>query len=173
MRFYAACLAAYNAGYLHGAWIDASSDEDEMMAEVTAMLAASPIPGAEEWAIHDYEDLPRSFGEYTGLAQIAEFVELVEFSAEVGGPEDCADVAALVDHFGSVDDATGALRDRFVGAWNTFREYADSTADESMACAGPVPDWITNYFDYESYARDLEMDMVVIELAGGVAIFHA
>lgn len=26
MRFYAACLASYNNGVLHGRWIDASSD---------------------------------------------------------------------------------------------------------------------------------------------------
>lgn len=40
-RFYAACLASYNAGILHGAWIDATRDEDEMSEQVQAMLEAS------------------------------------------------------------------------------------------------------------------------------------
>lgn len=43
-RFYAACLASYNNGVLHGAWIDASDDVDAMGAEVSAMLRKSPFP---------------------------------------------------------------------------------------------------------------------------------
>lgn len=43
-RFYAACLASYNNGRLHGAWIDASADVEEMQSKVNAMLAASPYP---------------------------------------------------------------------------------------------------------------------------------
>ena len=43
-RIYVACLAAYNNGILHGKWIPASTDTDEIWAEVSAMLKASPIP---------------------------------------------------------------------------------------------------------------------------------
>ena len=50
-RIYVACLAAYNAGHLHGRWIEATTP-DEVMVEVRAMLADSPLPEAEEWAIH-------------------------------------------------------------------------------------------------------------------------
>ena len=53
-RIYVACLAAYNNGCLHGRWIEATTP-DEVMSEVRAMLADSPLPDAEEWAIHDYE----------------------------------------------------------------------------------------------------------------------
>ena len=54
-RIYVACLAAYNNGHLHGRWIDANQDPDAIQVEISAMLAASPIADAEEWAIHDYE----------------------------------------------------------------------------------------------------------------------
>ncbi|MEH6808999.1 MAG: antirestriction protein ArdA, partial [Hyphomonas oceanitis] len=50
-RIYVACLAAYNGGRLHGRWIDATEHE-AVWKEVRAMLAASPEPDAEEWAIH-------------------------------------------------------------------------------------------------------------------------
>jgi hypothetical protein len=50
-RIYVACLAAYNNGCLHGRWIDATTP-DEIWAQVRAMLADSPEPDAEEWAIH-------------------------------------------------------------------------------------------------------------------------
>lgn len=47
LRFYAACLASYNAGTLHGAWIDASTDVDAMQEAVAAMLRKSPYPNVE------------------------------------------------------------------------------------------------------------------------------
>jgi len=50
-RVYVACLAAYNNGRLHGAWIEVTKP-DVIMEHVRAMLAASPEPNAEEWAIH-------------------------------------------------------------------------------------------------------------------------
>jgi len=54
-RIYVACLAAYNKGYLHGVWIDADQDADQIRGEIAAMLACSPVEDAEEYAIHDYE----------------------------------------------------------------------------------------------------------------------
>jgi antirestriction protein len=52
-RIYVACLAAYNNGYLHGAWIDADQDTDQIRDEIAAMLARSPVEDVEEYAIHD------------------------------------------------------------------------------------------------------------------------
>ena len=44
-RIYVACLASYNAGCLHGAWIDCEGkDADDIQTEVNAMLRASPWP---------------------------------------------------------------------------------------------------------------------------------
>ena len=54
-KIYAASLSDYNAGVLHGAWIRADQDEDKIEEAITAMLERSSQPGAEEWAIHDYE----------------------------------------------------------------------------------------------------------------------
>ncbi|MBE9176801.1 antirestriction protein ArdA [Synechocystis salina LEGE 06155] len=55
-EIYVACLASYNNGLLHGEWISANQDEDEIMAEIEAMLKVSPMRDAEEWAIHDYQN---------------------------------------------------------------------------------------------------------------------
>lgn len=44
-RIYAACLAAYNSGRLHGAWIDLEGkDADAVQIEINDMLARSPCP---------------------------------------------------------------------------------------------------------------------------------
>jgi antirestriction protein len=86
-RIYVACLAAYNNERLHGRWINAHQSPDELYSEVQAMLAASPEPGAEEWAIHDHE----GFGP-EGLLE----TELLERVSAIA--------ATLVEH----DDALGA-----------------------------------------------------------------
>lgn len=43
-RIYVACLASYNNGVLHGRWIDATTDIDEMQAQIAAMLRESRFP---------------------------------------------------------------------------------------------------------------------------------
>lgn len=43
-RIYVASLSDYNAGVLHGAWIDANQSADQIQAEVSAMLRESKHP---------------------------------------------------------------------------------------------------------------------------------
>jgi antirestriction protein len=63
---------------LHGKWIDANQDADSLYAEIKKILIASPIPRAEEWAIHDYE----GFGdvrihEYADLENVSNLAKFV------------------------------------------------------------------------------------------------
>lgn len=186
IRFYAADLAAYNNGILHGVWINASTDTDEMQDEINAMLRKSPcpnvtvedpetgkqVPSAEEWAMHDMEGLPAYFGEYTGLGAIAEYMEFSEEHPEI----DNIDLCAIVSDYGSVSDAKAALEDNFCGIYDSFKAYAEETADEQIACYGKSKEteWLTRYFDYDAFAHDLKLDMHTIELpSGNIAVFNA
>jgi len=57
-RIYVASLADYNAGRLHGRWIDADQPIQVIREEIAAMLAESKEHfGAEERAIHDHENV--------------------------------------------------------------------------------------------------------------------
>ncbi|WP_414590041.1 antirestriction protein ArdA [Scytonema sp. PCC 10023] len=51
-QIYIACLAAYNAGKLHGSWVTVDGDADDLEGEIKKIIATSPEPDAEEWAIH-------------------------------------------------------------------------------------------------------------------------
>lgn len=169
MKFYAACLAAYNNGYLHGVWIDATSDKDEMQAEINTMLAQSPIKDAEEWAIHDTDNLPSLIGEYSGLAPIAEFAELAEDFDDI----DTETLIAIVDEYQSIDTAREALDDGFCGVYDSFNEYSDEYVDDCILIDVQSNSLIAQYFDYDAFARDLRHDMTVIDLKDGrVAVFH-
>jgi len=54
-KIYAGSFADHNAGTLHGVWLDATTRPEELLVAIEAMLASSPSPGAEEWAILDTE----------------------------------------------------------------------------------------------------------------------
>jgi antirestriction protein len=185
LRFYAACLASYNAGTLHGAWIDASDDVDAMAADIATMLLASPfpnvtvehpetgesVPSAEEFAIHDYDGIPSSLGEYPSLQSIADYVELIEAAEERGLESDV--VAAVVSHFcGDVAEAKDAIEDKYHGAFDSLTDYAADYVESADMLHG-VPDTIARYFDFESFGRDLELggDIYTIRVDGTLHVF--
>ncbi|WP_091548362.1 antirestriction protein ArdA [Modestobacter sp. DSM 44400] len=84
-RIYVASLSDYNAGILHGEWIDLQGkDVDDVHAEIQAMLCSSPsikylsagVP--EEWVIHDYEGFgPINLGEYETTETVVVIAELI------------------------------------------------------------------------------------------------
>jgi antirestriction protein len=170
MQIYIACLASYNAGHLHGAWIDVSSDADAMREEVAAVLASSPVPGAEEWAVHDYDGFP-DMGEYPGLDAIAATAELYELAAEYDiGADDFRAIAA--NWHGVRADILRAL-DNFAGIFDRLRDFADGLADETLAAHGiKEGDFAQQHFDYESHARDIEIEYDVVTCPSGVAVFY-
>ena len=78
IRIYVACLAAYNNGWLHGRWIDATQGKEAIQTEIADILEASPISDAEEWAIHDYEGFEGApLSEYQGIESVAEPADFI------------------------------------------------------------------------------------------------
>lgn len=159
-RIYVACLAAYNAGRLHGEWIDADQDPEDIQEEIDAMLKASPEPDAEEWAIHDADD----FGGYS----ISEFESLENVSRIAEGLIEYGEIfAAILDHEGDdVDRASQMMTDGYRGEWDSLENYAAELIDDCCE----VPDFISNYIDYASFARDLEIGGDVFTLRVGFRV---
>ena len=60
-QIWIASLADYNNGHLRGAWIDATQDPEDLHAATQRILSESQEPGAEEWAIHDYDGFGPEF----------------------------------------------------------------------------------------------------------------
>lgn len=173
-RIYVACLASYNAGTLHGEWIDADQDADDIRAEIAAMLRKSPepnvlvdcpdcdstgadqcktcggrgkVPSAEEYAIHDYENFGVRLEEFSGIDKIA---MLAQGIAEHG-----AAFAAWVDNIGleHLDDPD-EFTDAYIGEYDSVKDYAEQSLDE-QGVFKDVPAMLQNYFDFDGYARDL------------------
>lgn len=153
IRIYVACLAAYNNGVLHGRWIDADQDADDIRSDITAMLKASPIADAEEHAIHDYEGFKGvSLSEYHGIDEIAALAAFIAEHGELG--------AELFKHYGDVDTAEAALEDDYCGEYRSLANYAEQLTEETTS----IPENLRFYIDYEAMARDMAInDVLVIE----------
>lgn len=168
MQMYAASLSDYNAGRLHGAWIDLEGKTaDEIQEEINDMLAESRELVAEEWAAHDWEDMPADhFGEYPNLEDVAEFVAVVEANDYL---EDAAEVVGV---FVELGHSATDFEDYFHGVWDSERDYAQQYAKD----IGAVPEsytWPTSCIDWEQATWELFMDLQSAPVKGGVAVFGA
>ncbi|UGV28528.1 antirestriction protein ArdA [Rhodopseudomonas boonkerdii] len=146
-RIYVACLAAYNNGHLHGAWIDADQDADQIRDEISAMLARSPIRGAEEYAIHDYESFEGvTIQEYAGIEKVARMGAFIAEHGALG--------AGLLEQFvGDIDQAETTLQDCYHGQFASLADYMEELTAESVT----IPDALRYYIDWDAMARDAEM----------------
>ncbi|MCM1967770.1 antirestriction protein ArdA [Streptomyces sp. G1] len=112
-----ASLADYTAGRLHGAWIDADQDADDIRAEIADMLAASPSSNAEDYAIHDSENFGIDLPEFISIEDVTKLAELVTQHP----PE-------LVSHFRgegyALDEITEQIESRTRGTYESFVDFA-------------------------------------------------
>jgi antirestriction protein len=168
-RVYVASLADYNNGTLHGRWIDADQDPEELAAEVQSMLRQSREPVAEDWAIHDYEGF--------GAFQVAEYESLEVISAVALGIAECGPAfAAYASWAGTSEEALRRFGDCFLGYWPSLAEYArDFGADLGWeAELEKLPEGMRPYVevDYQQLARDLDSELTTVESGGGVYVFR-
>lgn len=160
-RIYVACLASYNAGILHGRWIDVT-DPDEIRERVAAMLAASSEPGAEEWAIHDYEGFEGAeISEYAGFDHVCDLSAFIEEHGELGGK--------LLEHFcGDLAEARAAFED-YAGEYKSLEDFAFDLTEQSGT---KIPDDIAPYVDYAAMGRDIELNGDVFTVETGFEEVH-
>lgn len=182
-RIYVACLASYNNGRLYGRWIDASTEAEDMQAEIAEMLRGSPypnvmvqcphcegegmpddsacpvchgkgeVPSAEEWAIHDYEGLGPNLGEYAGLEEVARRVSIAEAAEDAGIP-----VAVLIEAMNDsgADDAEDFVNENYRGEFETWADYAEEFCNDVYDMK-EVPAWLQSHIDWQSVGRDFEL----------------
>lgn len=173
-RVWIGSLADYNNGQLHGDWVEAAIETDELEAAAQAILASSQEPGAEEWAIFDYEGFGDwRVGEYESLAMAARVAR--------GIAEHGLAFAAWADLAGDDPERLDAFTDAYLGEYDTAEAWADEVMDDlgiQRRLDDAVPGDIARYvrLDTEQWARDawLGGDITVVAAPGGrVWIFDA
>lgn len=174
-RIYVASLSDYNAGRLHGRWIDATQDPDDIADQVQEMLAASPeavaFPEggfAEEWAIHDYEGFGGiRLSEWESFETVAKLAEMID-------EHDGAFIAWYENESRNpVDDWAEEFSDEYAGEWDDMEAFAYELA-EDMGVEVPNT-WPLSYVDWAAAARDLILggDYWTAPAPGGIYVFRS
>tara|TARA_R110002051_G_C8467989_1_gene459552 strand:- start:42 stop:599 length:558 start_codon:yes stop_codon:yes gene_type:complete len=170
-RIYVANLAAYNSGRMVGDWITPTNYEtfDDFN---KAIQKATRY--ADEVAVHDYDYLPSSLGEYPNLEGLYDFCDHIEDSPM------CLDaLIAYADYMGA--DLTNFsfydAEDMYQGKYNYFKDYAEYYFDESGDAAEieKLPQNLQYHFDMDSYSKDLQYHYHVVERGAphyGVFVFN-
>lgn len=169
-RIYVASLADYNAGRLHGVWVEAI-DVAKVRASVVAMLRESPSGDAEEYAIHGVA----GFGAYlpTELADL-------EVVCAIGAAVDELGLvfAGYVEHAGAPSNANGvaalvlSFKASYQGEYETLEDWAEQYLENSGVLRD-LPETLRYYVDFESWAQDAELngDILALECLGSVHVF--
>jgi antirestriction protein len=170
-RIYVASLADYNNGRLHGRWLDATQEPADLEVHVADVLAASPLPWAEEWAIHDYTG-------FAGL-HIDEHEDLKRVSAIARGiVEHGPAYAAWVAIRNGASENPKDFKDLYLGHWASPAAYAEQFLEDFGALdtlQRHVPAWLRPYvqLDYASFGHNMEVngDFAFAADATGVHVF--
>lgn len=167
------CLAAYNDGMLHGEWIDAAVDDEQLAASAQRVLDTSPIPGAEEYAIFDTDEF--------GAFNVGEYERLETVARVARGIKEHGEAFAVWAQLHDADpEMLDGFEDAFLGEYDDRESWARETLDDlnldGFLRMGAIPEAFRPYLhvDYEGWARDVELGGEVhIESApgGGIYVF--
>src|SRR5487761_169086 len=157
-RIYVASLSDYNSGYLHGSWLDAAQAVEGIESGIAAMLAASPTPDAEEWAIHDYE----CFG---GIA-VHEYEDLTLLTQRADGlTRHGPAFASWVQLVGRDPEELQRFEEAYLGNHPSLAAYAEELLD-SLGVIADFDRWANDHlgehlapyvkWDFEALGRDLD-----------------
>lgn len=160
-RIYVACLAAYNNGCLHGRWIDATTP-DEIRTHVLAMLAASPIPDAEEHAIHDYEGFEgANLSEYANFETVCELADFIDEHGELGGK--------VLAYFGEDLAEARAAFEEYAGEYRSAADFAEQLHED---IGTKIPESLSYYIDWQAFARDMALNGEILVFQTGFDEVH-
>ncbi len=165
-KIYVACLASYNNGILYGTWIALDQPLKNVFEQIRRLLDKSPIPGAEEIAVHDFEDFGSlRINEYDSITMIHKQAQFIIAHGALG--------AELLAHYaGSLEEAEEALDNYYVGEHDSELEYAIHFFEECYL--HNIPKNVQSYIDYEKFCRDVFVqDFFSLDVNGSCHVFMA
>lgn len=176
-RVWVGCLACYNGGRLTGEWVDARE-----AADYTPCARAEFGSPHEEWWVMDHENFDGFLTGECSPEHAQKLAELIDFL------EDDGRMAPVVfakwckaHHEDPLEVEVEHVMDRFVGVFESRREWADSFLSDQLA---ELPEWTQSHHGaiVRSWLHDVEQggEMEFLEVpadpdswAADVAVFRA
>lgn len=180
-KVWVGCLGCYNAGVLRGEWVDAIEAGDVTPATLNTANGLTNNVGYhlaeahEELWVMDFEGFD---GLLTGECSPSEAQKIAEKIEELESED--LPVAAFAAWANNYHDPVYELdidgfRDSYRGEWGSVREYVEDWAESTGLFSVfdrfgervDVPSQLEQYFDWDSYTRDMESDLTVIDAENG------
>ena len=112
------------------------------------MLAASPEPGSEEHAIHDYEGFEGAhLSEYASFETVCELAEFISEHGELA--------ARIYQHYGNELEQAHAAFEDYAGEYRSAADFAEELYDDTGAA---IPESLRYYIDWQALARDMALN---------------
>jgi len=172
MRVYITDLSAYNQGFLIGEWIELGIDEDELNRSIKRILkmgeeACKDGSVHEEYFLTDWESEEFfQVGEYTNVyelnKEVARFNKLVDDSQKR-----CVSFLIEQNIVSNLDEALEKYEDVQIYEDISFLDLAYQIVEEQYNL-DELPQFVSNYFDYDALSRDLELEGFYTEINGDI-----
>ena len=160
MRVYITDLEAYNNGHLVGSWYDLPMNEDLLAEAIENELQrgkeiCESKHNHEEYFITDYECDYIKIGEYDSLTKLNEIAEKIEKLEE----QEQAAIKLMLEN-GLATDINNAIEniDNFICTGESKMEDIAYNYLEETGALQNLPENLQNYFDYEAFGRDMEIE---------------
>jgi len=165
------CLAAYNSGRLHGAWVDLDCEitfEDELR----EIVRTSPAEDSEELWVMDHEGIPLS-GECSPSEALRLGLLVEEVCNDRGLPiEVLSYVLDCIRGEPTASDVGDYIDDKYHGQYESEEEFVIQDHEDS----GTMPAGeFAPYIDWGAMARDwFSGEFYSVDLSGGeIAVFRS
>lgn len=158
-KIYVADIAAYNEGKLIGEWLDLSdydsgSEVMEAISELMKKWSKEQRVEREEYAIHDYENIPSNlYSEYMGEDTFDKVIEFYKASDELGLPMEV--LKKWMEDTGN-DDVSSA-KDAYFGTYKDQEDFAY----EQVESLGGIGNF--NNPEYYLYVSDTDRRLIAHE----------
>lgn len=150
-KIWIGCLAAYNAGELHGEWVEANQSVECLEKEIEEILGSSPEEDAEEWMVSDYDNFG-SFGDLLGeYPSLDDVSRAAFFYAE---HKKLAEIA--FKYCENLDEAIDMVEERYAGCYASLGDFAE----EYFRGFSTIPKELEYYIDWEKMGSDMEINGV-------------
>lgn len=165
-KIYIACLSAYNSGCLHGLWVDATQDVEDIKDDINWMLSWSPVADdepCEEWAIHDYEYFHGfSLGEYESLDYVSKLAQALDNAQDSDAMSAWLNYAKDTINDPDIEKLAEEFNSYYCGQWESEKDFVYKSDEiEEMfnwkEFEKKFKFW-SNHVDWDSVTRELFLE---------------